>query len=156
MPPRPLRKVFMKVTVKGIPRAKEQLKKALGLDFTIRKTLTAVTAERIRTEAYSRTPVCTGALRASGKVVVHGDDISYVNPRPYAPFVEYGTGQRGAATWEDFYGRSRLEKYLRAPTPAFRSDWPGMPAQPYARPAIVATMDALVDTLRNITQEELK
>ena len=147
----------MKVTVTGIEKAKAKLKKALTLEPTIKRVLIAKTAERLRREAYRRTPVATGRLRSAGKVTVHGDEISYVNPTPYTWYNELGTGRAGKSTWEDFFGRSRLEDYYRLPfTPKFADYWPGMKATPFIRPAIVTAMDALVGTLRKIVKEEME
>ena len=146
----------MKIGIKGIEKAKATLKKALTLSPALERTLTAAAAERLRHEAYIRTPVDTGALRAAGAVSVFGGEIDYINPTPYAYFVELGTGIRGSASWEDFYGRSRLDKYWPTFKPKFSKTWPGMEAQPFIRPAIVVTMDALSEQLRTLVHEELK
>jgi hypothetical protein len=146
----------LKIAVDGISKAKATLTKTLTLGPILERTLTAVTAERLRTEAYKRTPVRTGALRASGKVSTYAGEIDYINPRHYAWYVELGTGIRGAATWEDFYGRSRLDKYWPTFTPAFSETWPGMSAKPYVRPSVVISMDALFGELQTLVHEELK
>jgi hypothetical protein len=146
----------LKITIKGIFQARKQLKKTLTLGPILERTLTAVTAERLRTEAYKRTPVDTGALRAAGTVSVFGGEIDYINPRPYAWYVEFGTGIRGSASWEDFYGRSRIERYWPQPNPEFSATWPGMVAKPYVRPSVVIVMDALFGELQTLVHEELK
>jgi HK97 gp10 family phage protein len=76
----------------------------------------------IQQRAQELCPVDTGALResiaveidASGKTVV-GRVVAGVD---YAEYVEFGTGSRGD------------------PAVPHRPDWPGMPAQPYMRPAL--------------------
>lgn len=146
----------MKIAIEGIEKARAMLKKTLTLGPTLERTLTAIAAERLRHEVYIRTPVRTGALRAAGKVSVSGENIHYINPRYYAWYVELGTGIRGSATWEDFYGRSRLEKYWPPPTPEFSKTWPGMEAQPFVRPAVVIALDSLANDLRALAHEELK
>jgi hypothetical protein len=147
----------MRITFRGIPQAKRQLEKLLTLDTILQRVLTAATAERLRLEAFSRTPVRTGTLRDAGAVAVHGEAISYRNPTPYAPFVEWGTGERGARSWKDFFGSPRYyEDYVRdAYAPTFKAGWPGMKARPFARPAVVSAMDALASTLRNTAQIEI-
>ena len=147
----------MKVTIQGIPKAKALLNKTLTIGPALDKVITSLVAERLRIETYSRTPVRTGALRAAAGVSVLRASIAYTNPKPYAPFVEWGTGERGKRTCKDFPGRERYEIYVLRPyTPTFTPGWPGMKAQPYARPAIVATMDPLAASLQRIVEEELK
>jgi hypothetical protein len=148
----------MRITFKGIPQAKRQLEKLLALDAALGKVLTASAAERLRLEAFRRTPVRTGNLRRAGAVTVHGETISYRNPTPYARCVEWGTGERGARSWKDFFGSPRYyEDYVRdAYAPTFTAGWPGMNAQPFARPAVVVAMDSIVEYLRRITGERLR
>jgi hypothetical protein len=141
----------MKVTVKGIPRAQTQLKKTLDLSEALRAELTARAAARVHAEVYRLTPVDTGALRASGQVTVAGDVITYRNPQPYTPFVEHGTGIRGEASWQDIFRSSSFADYLpETPKPAFSPTWPGMVGQPFARPAIVFGISALINDLREL------
>lgn len=147
----------MKVTVTGITAARDHLNKTLTLGPTVQRILVAATAERLRYETRKRAPVKTGKLRDAGQVVISGDDISYTNPTPHAPFCEFGTGRRGSASWRDFYGRSRLEHYIRTPfAPEFSPTWPGMKAMPFIRPAVVVAMDALRQTTHEIVMDELK
>jgi hypothetical protein len=147
----------MKVTIQGIPKAKETLKNALTIDNALRKILTSLTAERLRAEIYARTPFRTGALRAAGAVSVLRGTIAYTNPKPYAPYLEWGTGRRGERTWKDFYGAKRYKDYVPEPyTPRFKKDWPGMRSQAFLRPAIVVVMDELTETLRHTIEEKLK
>lgn len=147
----------MKITVTGIPRARATLEKVLTLDVALRKTLTALVSERLRGEAYRRTPVRTGRLRASGRVTVTGDTISYFNPRPYSWFVELGTGERGSRTWKNFFNWKSYKEYVREYyVPSFTRNWPGMEAQPYGRPAIATAMDDLREILHRTVEEELR
>ena len=146
----------MKIAIEGIEKARAMLKKALTLGPGLEISLTAITGERLRREVYKRTPVRTGALRASGRVSVFGGDIDYINPRDYAWYVELGTGIRGARSWQDFYGRGRLEDYWPTFTPTFSEEWPGMRPQPFIRPSIVVAMDSLTNDLRALVHEELE
>ncbi len=71
-------------------------------------------------------PVRTGELRDSGRVDVVVDGKKAVGrvvfDAGHAGYVEYGTGLRGSSS-------SGAGPY------AYSSTWPGMPAQPYLRPA---------------------
>ncbi len=88
----------------------------------------------IETSAKGYCPVRTGALRDSistniietpysirGEVAPHKD---------YADYVEFGTGMRGD------------------PIVPHRPDWPGMPAQPYMRPAMDEFKNGGLDLFR--------
>lgn len=64
----------------------------------------------------------------------------------YAPYVEFGTGQRGSATYVDRNGESHTADVV------FRDDWKGMAPHPYIRPAVYDKMDVyrsmIADALR--------
>lgn len=97
----------------------------------------------IQDRAQEIVPVDTGALResitteidTSGKTVVGA-----VAPHTdYAAYVEFGTGIRGASS-------------PGAGAGPYSSTWPGMPAQPYMRPALDESRDSILDLFRaNIT-----
>ena len=84
-------------------------------------------AQIVLLEAQALCPVDTGFLRESGHVDVQDTGSSAVGTVAfdafYAAYVEYGTGQRGAAS-------AGAGPYPYSPT------WPGMPAQPFLRPAL--------------------
>ncbi len=93
----------------------------------------------IEEAAKAKAPVDTGALQASitssvddsGKTV-----IGTVGPHvPYAAYVEFGTGIRGAAS-------------PGAGAGPYSPSWPGMPAQPYLRPAIDENREAVKEIFR--------
>ncbi len=72
-------------------------------------------------------PVDTGDLKASGSIIPVDETGKSINSgvqytMPYAGYVEFGTGIRGAAS----------EGAGKGP---YSSTWPGMQAQPYLRPA---------------------
>lgn len=81
----------------------------------------------VEDEAKSICPVKTGRLRSSITHIVQDDSTGVVTyvfaTAPYAAYVEYGTGIAGA-------GSPGAGPYPYSPT------WPGMPAQPFLRPAI--------------------
>jgi HK97 gp10 family phage protein len=85
-------------------------------------------AEAVASEAQAIVPVDTGELRDSigvGPVELVGQSVrGYVEATSaHAAFVEFGTGQRGAAS-------------AGAGDGPYSPSWPGMPAQPYMRPAL--------------------
>ena len=79
-------------------------------------------------------PVDTGELKASGKIVERQTDKTVVAEIVYtaehAAYVEFGTGQRGA-------GSPGAGPY------PYNPNWPGMAAQPYLRPAIDESHEAI-------------
>lgn len=92
--------------------------------------------ERVSQEAKAIVPVDTGALRDSIAVVEPVDSGSAVEGKVeatmhYAPYVEFGTGERGASSPG------------AGPGP-YTPGWPGMPAQPYLRPALDTARDAVL------------
>lgn len=96
--------------------------------------------ELVQSIAQGYCPVDTGALQASITIDALDDSgvtiIGAVGPHmPYAAYVEYGTGRRGDPT---------------APY-AHVESWPGMPAQPYMRPAKDETKGQVKDIfVRNV------
>lgn len=94
------------------------------------KLVAAVTegSEAVAAEAQAIVPVDTGELRDS----IHVDSVELVGSTVqgvvsadsgHAAYVEFGTGQRGAASEGAGAG-------------PYSPSWPGMPAQPYMRPAL--------------------
>ncbi len=53
----------------------------------------------------------------------------------YAPYQEFGTGQRGSATYTDRFGQSHTSDVI------FRDDWKGIPPHPFIRPAVYDNVD---------------
>lgn len=60
----------------------------------------------------------------------------------YAAYVEFGTGQRGAAS-------------AGAGDGPYNPSWPGMVAQPYMRPALDENRDLVVETVRDAVKDAL-
>ena len=97
----------------------------------------------VQREAQQIVPVDTGNLRDSIQVSESSDDGSRVSVDvytdvPYAGYVEYGTGQRGAASPGAGEG-------------PYNPNWPGMAAQPYMRPAL----DTSRPEILQVAKEEL-
>jgi HK97 gp10 family phage protein len=86
-------------------------------------------AQRVFDTSQELVPVDTGELKASGHMEVAQvgkqvfASISY--DAEHSVYVEFGTGQRGAAS-------------AGAGPGPYSPKWPGMPAQPYLRPAFDA------------------
>jgi len=91
-----------------------------------------------RAQAYC--PVDTGALRASITYELEDLDKTIrgtVAPHmPYAVYVEFGTGIRGAGS-------------AGAGAGPYDPNWPGMVAQPYMRPAYEESKTEVFDIFRN-------
>jgi len=98
----------------------------------------------VTSTAKSIVPVRTGALRSSihpikaevsdGKVTSGAS-----TAMEYAPYVEFGTGVRGAETHEYEPKGVKL---------AYRPDWPGMIAQPFMYPALHQNKDKIQKLVR--------
>lgn len=85
-------------------------------------------------------PVDTGALRDSItsnvqelEKTVRGSVAPHM---PYAEFVEFGTGIRGASSSGSGAG-------------PYSTSWPGMPAQPYMRPALDESREPIMELFRS-------
>ena len=92
--------------------------------------------EAVVAEAQTIVPVDTGALKESihtASVELVGSTVQghVVADEPYAAYVEYGTGQRGAASPG------------AGPGP-YSPSWPGQMAQPYMRPALDTARPAIL------------
>lgn len=99
----------------------------------VRASIAAV-SELVVDEAKAICPVDTGALQASIHATVADGDKTVVGTIaadvPYAAFVEYGTGRRGASSPG------------AGPYP-YTLSWPGMVAQPFLRPALDTSREAI-------------
>ena len=83
-------------------------------------------------------PVGTGELKASGHVEVDesGRVARVVYDSNHSAYVEFGTGQAGAASaW--------------AGGGPYDPNWPGMAAQPYLRPAYEESKPGILDLFRS-------
>lgn len=101
-------------------------------------------AEVVLEEAEAIVAVDTGELRDSGHIeVVSDSSAAVVFDSDHAAFVEYGTGQRGAASPGAGEG-------------PYSTSWPGMVAQPYLRPALDTARPAIVEIFRDNTAAATK
>ena len=116
-------------------------------------------ATLIEAEAISRCPVDTGALVSSigiditrgiqnvGSGAALSSSLFGVSARvaphePYAAYVEFGTGQRGA------------ESAGAGPGP-YSPTWRGMPAQPYMRPALDNNRAEAEDAIKSAVRDAI-
>jgi HK97 gp10 family phage protein len=103
--------------------------------------------QTIQQRAQALAPVDTGALRES--IAVSIDDtgktvVGTVGPNvDYAAYVEFGTGKAGASS-------------PGAGAGPYNPNWPGMPAQPYMRPAFDETKPEILDLFRGNIASYLK
>lgn len=102
---------------------------------------------QIEAAAKEYCPVDTGALQNSIASEVHDTDNgvegSVFAGVFYAPYVEFGTGIRGA------------ESSGAGPGP-YTESWPGMVAQPYMRPALDENKAAVLDLIETGIGEALR
>ena len=109
-------------------------------------TRTANECEKISKEL---APVDVGQLRASIHTGVKEKTDSIeaeVSPNvEYAPYPEFGTGQRGMA--------SKIE---RPEGVQYKADWKGQDAHPYMYPAYLQTRDKLASNIKKELNKELK
>ena len=85
-------------------------------------------AKRIQKNAKMLAPVDTGNLRnsikTSSEITPEGAQAQVYTNTEYAPYVEFGTGERGRSSDID-----------RPEGISYKADWPGQTAQPYMTPA---------------------
>ena len=65
----------------------------------------------------------------------------------YAPYVEFGTGQRGMES--DIESKTDMDI-------SYREDWAGMAAQPYMYPAMKQNEEYIKDTIKAAVKMEIK
>lgn len=117
-------------------------------------------AELMETHARAVVPFRTGRLQQSinTKVTTSARAVTITiganarsqtqdgNGEMYGPFVEYGTGQKGAQGGNSYNGFTNSEI-------EYNASWPGMKAQPFIRPAVYDLYPKLVEDLnRDITE----
>jgi HK97 gp10 family phage protein len=104
-------------------------------------------AQFVLQEAQAIVPVDTGELRDSGKTVIVEQDKRIqgmvVFTAEHAAFVEFGTGQRGAAS-------------PGAGPYNYSASWPGMPARPYLRPSLDSARDVIRELFKSQIAAEMK
>ncbi len=104
--------------------------------------------EAVLEEAEAIVPVDTGELRDSGHVTTVRDEGNHVTgsvvfDSPHAAYVEFGTGIRGAES----PGGGEVP---------YDVNWPGMPAQPYLRPALDTTRPHIVEIFKGNAEVAVK
>lgn len=106
-------------------------------------------AKKIQKNAKYLAPVNTGQLRNSIKTksqtTQEGAEAQVFTNVEHAPFVEFGTGQRGAESSID-----------RPEGISYKADWEGQPAQPFLTPAYLHaknTGEVEQEVIKSISQE---
>lgn len=101
-------------------------------------------AKKIQKNAKYLAPVDTGKLRNSIKTksqtTQEGVEAQVYTNTEYAPYVEFGTGQRGS--------ESNINRPARV---SYKADWKGMSAQPFMTPAYLHA-----ENTREVEQEIVK
>lgn len=108
--------------------------------------------DTMESDAKELCPVDTGQLRWSigqyVKETENGDVTGFVGTNDeVAPYVEFGTGQRGRDT--EVEGK-------KPGVSGYRSDWKGMPAQPFLYPALLTAKQELPATFEEKLKENLR
>lgn len=113
--------------VQGVDKVIAEMKKlSLEKRAQIRAAVNE-TAVNIQRNAKRACPVDTGRLRSSIRMEFYSNGLAaevFTNVK-YAPYVEFGTGMRGAAS----------KKPPGMPSVDYTLSWPGMPARPFLFPA---------------------
>ena len=108
-------------------------------------------AKRIQKNAKLLTPVDTGQLRNSiktnSKATSEGAEAKVFTNAEHAPYVEFGTGQRGQ--------QSNID---RPEGITYKADWKGQAAQPYMSPAYLHAKNTgeVEQEVAKTLQEELR
>lgn len=131
------------VGVDKILKDVKTLKQAKNLKLAISKA-TAI----VESQAKNLCPVDTGNLRSS----IHSQTIDegltgkvYTNTE-YAPYVEFGTGQRGISSGYEKSNELGL---------SYRADWAGQEAQPFMYPALKQNKAKINTMIKEAIGEEL-
>lgn len=136
----------IRATVTSTPRGDSGRFIAGRITPAVRAAVEA-SAKYVLQEAQAIVPVDTGELRESGTTAIVEQDKrivgSVVFTADHAGYVEFGTGQRGAAS----PGRG---PYPYSPT------WHGMPARPYLRPALDSARDVIRELFKSQIAAEMK
>ena len=123
----------MSVEIKGLDSLRRKLQSLGGeLEQATEKGVEKAT-KTVQTAAKLLCPVDTGYLRESIQT-----NFAWQPSGEYAPYVEFGTGQMGAAS----------PSPPKAPLSlGYREDWKGQFAQPYLYPALINSRDRIVKHL---------
>jgi HK97 gp10 family phage protein len=104
-------------------------------------------AQIMLASAVAAAPVYTGRLRGSLTAVSSGSEAVVGTNTEYAPFVEFGTGQRGTA--------SGAAEYPLPEGVGYSPDRKGTEAQPFLRPALYDNIPLIQENLRKFIEESL-
>ena len=138
--------MFIQATVKSTPRNSAGQFISSRVTPAIRAGIQAY-VQTMFDESQALVPVDTGELKASGSIVIEETERRVTGHVVYsaghAGYVEYGTGIRGA------------ESEGAGPY-SYSTTWPGMPAQPYLRPALDSTRETAFGLFKGAASAEMK
>ncbi|MDE5781487.1 MAG: HK97 gp10 family phage protein [Lachnospiraceae bacterium] len=140
----------MEISISGIDAVVKKLEEVKNNAYQELKDEISKQTELIATDARSLCPVDTGHLRESiqTRIVENKNEITgeVFTDIEYAPYVEFGTGQRGEKA-----GLKREGINL-----AYSPDWAGMDPHPFMYPALEAHRDDIMEKLKAAVVMELK
>ena len=117
-------------------------------------------AKRVQRDAKLLCPVDSGDLRNSIRAETEVQDgvvIGKVSTnKEYAPYVEFGTGQRGQSGEAYTTDLERGEALKYPGELSYRQDWVGMPAQPFLYPAMKQNEDKIIGDVANELRKEIR
>lgn len=130
----------MSLNISGLDKLIQRLGNLTNID-TVDKTLMhglILGGKQIQATAKELCPVDTGQLRNSIEVTEISNGVDIGTNVEYAPYVEYGTGERGDSSV------------------AHRQDWNGMSPQPFLYPAFEANKENVKVIVENTLQEAIR
>lgn len=139
------------MSIRGMTSLLRKLDQLGGNSRVALKKGVAKATKLVQGDAKELCPVDEGALRNSIHADVKETNNSiegkvYTNME-YAPYVEFGTGQRG----ESSPSPPKSDQDIR-----YRQDWSGMPAQPYLFPAMKQNEDRVKEIVKEEIREEIR
>lgn len=138
------------MSMTGVDRLMRKLSKLGGDQTGLKRGIHKATI-KVQGDAKGLAPVGeTGDLRNSIKAQVteeRGKVIGEISTNlEYAPYVEFGTGQRGQASPAPPKYDGELD---------YRKDWKGMPAQPFMYPAVAQNKEIVPSIISAEIQKEI-
>lgn len=130
--------------IEGADRLMKKLNKLGGNAAAVVAKSIQQSTNLVLRDAKKNTPVDSGALQqsiqGSTSVSQQGVQGKVFTNLEYAPYVEYGTGQRGAASPSPPKSPENVK---------YSTDWAGMKAQPFLYPALAENKEAIKEKLRD-------
>ena len=139
------------MSIRGMTSLLRKLDQLGGNSRAALKKGVAKATKLVQGDAKELCPVDEGQLRNSITAEVEETPRKIVGKVgsnvEYAPYVEFGTGQKGEASPSP----PKSDQDIR-----YRQDWSGMPAQPYLYPALKQNEDRVKDIVKEEVQKEIR